>query len=189
MGFQKTIGTGETLDVRIGYQDSDGTPNLYVQYSATNASGRAIKGREWSKELLAEYEKINAAFKKAGFDSAKDETVMYDGPILSSEGLEHPTIRTEAALEAEGAKVLQGIGFEIPMQSVVTEPRVTKGFSERVPNPAEKKPVDLKTLGTDIEDKVVAAMGASPASMKLSAELLDVVKKHLGLGQNPGGPK
>lgn len=185
----KTLPSGKTFRVDICFQDSDRVPNLHVAYSAEDISGREIKATDWDREIVAEHGVVLNALKRAGFRLCQSETVVMDGPggIRSSEGMEHPRHRTADALERAGESALAGVGYETPPHSVVIPPpgQPKKGFADRVPEP-QKKQVDLKKMRQEIEDRITGAMGNTAPAMRLTSEVMDIVKAHMrGAGMSP----
>src|SRR5579884_1718639 len=90
MRLVKTTSEGKTLQVDIGYQDSDGTPNLFIAFSASDAAGHDIRDpKHWGGELIKQYHKAMAAIGKGGFSHCENETVMNIGGIETSMGMKH----------------------------------------------------------------------------------------------------
>ncbi len=149
--FVKTFEKSQqTMAVSIAYQDSDGTPNLFVHVAVIGQDGKDLPTKQWSAESLDAYTKVSAGFKAAGFGSAPEETVMDEmGPngktITRSEGLEHPELTKLLELEEAGSKVLINAGFEIPEQSVVIAPKETYAAKFKSPE-AKPKPIDSKAV-------------------------------------------
>ncbi len=67
MQYVKTLKSGVSMDITVNYQDSDGTPNLFLYINVQDGAGKDVDLRLWDKEIMNEYDKMMDAFTRARF--------------------------------------------------------------------------------------------------------------------------
>lgn len=181
---KKTSNKNRTLHVDIGYQDSDGVPNLYIEFSGFDEKGNDIRDpREWSRSMVDLYHKTIAALKDDGFENCGAETMRRAGNVDLSQGMEHARQRTPSGLEGAGKRVLEELGFEI---STIKRMPPRRSYVERAqagrPNQAFDIPgVDFEALRQEFARKTIEAFGDSPKTQLLVTSLTNAVKKSMGV--------
>lgn len=175
----KTFEDGFTFSVETGFQNTDKQPGLKYIFQVEDPSGNEIGLRQWDERIIKEFKRVEDAFKRNGFNESTGETgsgiFNPETGVLVTQmgGIYHSSYTSQQHLEGAAHHIMGSVGYK---EEVIEKPR---SFVQRTEKAEANVSVNMQALRSEIEDKVTAAMGTNADAMRLSAELGDLVHKHV----------